>query len=307
MDRVRVLMVDDNIPFRSTLKEALAREESIEVVGEASDGEEGVEKARELKPHVILMDLYMPRCTGLEATRRVQRQMPETKVLMCTVSDKDADLVNCLKAGASGYVLKNEMTELMVHAIHYVSRGGILVSPSMAPKLLREVKPREPAEERVQVQPPPRTEETPGQAAGAMAGQPTAGPAEPSQERAESPASVPEAAPDALAKVANLVIPPPLEPRIVLRLHQWLREVAKGEVEKVSGSWGGATTIKVSFRQPVPLVRMLAGLPYLAEVVEEPVAPEKGMSPEGALAQAKQKAGALGPPSRHLRLVLKPE
>ena len=120
--------------------EVLGREESLEVVGEASDGDEAVEKARALRPHLVLMDLQMPRCNGVEATRRLQAEMPETRILILTVSDKEADLSEAIKAGARGYILKDEEPAQLVQAIQYVAHGGFMVSPPMATKLLKEMK-----------------------------------------------------------------------------------------------------------------------------------------------------------------------
>jgi len=138
MSKIRVLIADDNIQYRWALIEALSSTDTFQVLDEASNGNEAVEKAIALKPQVVLMDLHMPECNGVEATRRLQAEMPDVKVLVNTVSEKEKDLVDALKAGAKGYMLKSENPEMIAEAILYVAQGGIIVSPSMAATLLRE-------------------------------------------------------------------------------------------------------------------------------------------------------------------------
>lgn len=144
MDRIKVLIVDDHQLLRVGLREILGDSDSLEIVGEASDGNEAVEKAKELKPQVVLMDLSMPVCDGVEATRRLYAEMPDINVLVLTVSEKDVDLFNAIKAGARGYLLKDEAPDQIIHAIDYVARGGTVVSPAMAATLLNEFKVQQP-------------------------------------------------------------------------------------------------------------------------------------------------------------------
>ena len=138
MGKTRVLIADDHTVFRRGLLDILSEQQTIEVIGEASDGNEAFEKAKTLKPDVVLMDLWMPNCDGVEATRRLKAEMPEVNVLVITVSDKDADLFNAIKAGARGYLLKDEEPEQIIQAIQYVALRGVIVSPTMAGKLLNE-------------------------------------------------------------------------------------------------------------------------------------------------------------------------
>ena len=116
----------------------LAASPGIEVVGEAADGEEAVAQAEHLAPDVVLMDVRMPRVGGIEATRHVHRLLPATKVLMLTVSDEEDDLYESVKAGASGYLLKEIAIEEVADTVRAVVRGQSPVSPSMTSKLLAE-------------------------------------------------------------------------------------------------------------------------------------------------------------------------
>ena len=140
MDRIKVLVVDDHALFRRGIISVLTGQEELEVVGEAVDGLEAIKKAKEYTPDVILMDLMMPHCTGLEATQALQAEIPQINVLVLTVSDKEADLFAAMKFGAKGYILKNTQPEELVHAILHIARGGVIVSPLMATKLLNEFK-----------------------------------------------------------------------------------------------------------------------------------------------------------------------
>ncbi|MBI4283741.1 MAG: response regulator transcription factor, partial [Chloroflexi bacterium] len=140
MDSIKVLVVDDHALFRRGIVAVLANQEGIEVVGEASDGLESIEKTREITPDVILMDLNMPRCSGLEAIQALQTEMPQVNVLVLTVSEMEADLFAAMKFGARGYLLKKAEPDELVHAILHVAQGGAIVSPLMASKLLTEFK-----------------------------------------------------------------------------------------------------------------------------------------------------------------------
>jgi two-component system NarL family response regulator len=136
--KLRVLIVDDHALFRRGLQMVLAQEPDIEVVGEASDGSEAVEKAKTLKPDIVLMDVRMPRRSGIEATGDIRDMLPGAKILMLTISDEEADLYESIKAGASGYLLKEISIEEVADAIRSVMAGQSRISPSMASKLLSE-------------------------------------------------------------------------------------------------------------------------------------------------------------------------
>ena len=153
MDPIKVLVVDDHTLFRRGITAVLANQESLKVVGEAADGLEAIEKAKQLEPDVILMDLNMPRCSGLEAIQALQAEMPQVNILVLTVSEMETDLFAAVKFGARGYLLKKAGPEELVNAILYITQGGAMVSPLMATKLLTEFKEltagveREPTEE----------------------------------------------------------------------------------------------------------------------------------------------------------------
>ena len=137
-DAIRVLIVDDHALFRRGLIQVLQFEDGIEVVGEAEDGEDAIAKAEEHAPDVLLMDVRMPRVSGIEATRRLAETMPTMKILMLTVSDEEDDLYEAIKAGATGYLLKEISIEEVADAVRAVMQGQTLISPSMASKLIQE-------------------------------------------------------------------------------------------------------------------------------------------------------------------------
>lgn len=116
----------------------LEGEPDIELVGEASDGNEAVRMAEEMAPDVVLMDVRMPNRSGLEATKTIKDVSPATKILMLTISDEEADLYEAIKVGASGYLLKEISIEEVADAVRAVGSGQSLISPSMASKLLTE-------------------------------------------------------------------------------------------------------------------------------------------------------------------------
>ena len=135
---VRVLIADDQPLFRRGLWVVLGTDDRIEVVAEAENGEEAIARAVELVPDVILMDVRMPRLNGIEAARVISQQVPTTKIIMLTVSDEEDDLYEAIKAGATGYLLKEISVEQVAEAIQAVVQGHSLITPSMASKLLTE-------------------------------------------------------------------------------------------------------------------------------------------------------------------------
>jgi two-component system nitrate/nitrite response regulator NarL len=135
MKPIRILIVDDHTLFRSGIKLVLQRHPGFEVVGEAGDGLEGVKRAKQLQPDVVLLDLHMSGTGGLEALRLLIEDMPETQVVMLTVSEDADDLLETLRAGARGYLLKNIDTEFLLESIQRAARGESVMSPQIAHKL----------------------------------------------------------------------------------------------------------------------------------------------------------------------------
>jgi len=134
MDKIKVLLVDDHPVVREGLRTMLSTAPDIEVVAEAGDGLEAIERTNEHCPHVVLMDLRMPNMDGLEATRRIKSQLPSTSVIVLTIYDNDAYVVDAVRAGAGGYLLKDASKDLLIHTIRAVNSGGMLIKTN----LLRE-------------------------------------------------------------------------------------------------------------------------------------------------------------------------
>lgn len=134
---MRVLVVDDHALFRAGTRSVL-RAWGIDVVGEASDGNEAVELARRLRPDLVLMDISMPGCDGLEATRQIRAELPETKVVIVTVSEEDDDLFDAVKSGADGYLLKNMSEEQLSQTLDAVAEGRPALSPALAGRIVAE-------------------------------------------------------------------------------------------------------------------------------------------------------------------------
>ena len=137
-DKTTVLLVDDHALFREGLAALLSTQEGIEIVGEAASGEEALEKARELLPDVILMDILMPGMGGLGATRKIKEEMPHTRIVMLTVSEEEEDLFEAIKAGAEGYLLKTVKSRDLIDMLLGVLRGEVAVSRIIARKLWEE-------------------------------------------------------------------------------------------------------------------------------------------------------------------------
>jgi two-component system NarL family response regulator len=132
------MIVDDHALFRRGLEMVLNSEPDIELVSEASDGAEAVEKAGETLPDVVLMDIRMPRSSGIEACRALKDVVPSAKIVMLTISDEEGDLFEAIRAGASGYLLKDIPLDEVADTVRAVDGGQSLINPSMAGKLLTE-------------------------------------------------------------------------------------------------------------------------------------------------------------------------
>jgi DNA-binding NarL/FixJ family response regulator len=133
---IDVLLVDDQTLLRTGIRTILETEDGIRVVGEAADGAEGVDAARRLTPHVVLMDVQMPVMDGIEATRRLVELGSEARVIVLTTFERDDLIVDALRAGASGFVVKNAPPEQLVEAVRTVAAGDALLGPSVTRRLL---------------------------------------------------------------------------------------------------------------------------------------------------------------------------
>jgi two-component system NarL family response regulator len=136
--QARVLIVDDHALFRHGVRSAIERDKELEVVGEATDGGEALAKARQLHPDLILMDISMPHCSGLEAVRAIKRELPTTKVVMLTVHSDKANLLEAVKSGAEGFLSKNIRAEALLAAMRGALRGEAAISQRMTTHILKE-------------------------------------------------------------------------------------------------------------------------------------------------------------------------
>lgn len=136
---VRLMLADDHQMLREGLRRSML-EQGFDVVGEASDGMEAVEVAYRLRPDVILMDVTMPELDGVEATRRIRQSLPETRVVMLTMHADQDVLANAIRAGASGYLVKDCSTEEIADAVRMAATGDTPISPQLAASMLDEVR-----------------------------------------------------------------------------------------------------------------------------------------------------------------------
>ena len=135
---IRVLLVDDQALFREGLETLLSVHKDIQVVGQASNGQEALEAAAKVHPDVVLMDVRMPILDGVQATRRLKRALPECRVIVLTTFDDDEYVFDALRAGAVGYLLKDVASARLVEAIRGTARGESILEPSVAAKVIAE-------------------------------------------------------------------------------------------------------------------------------------------------------------------------
>jgi DNA-binding NarL/FixJ family response regulator len=135
---IRVLLADDHPLFRKGIASLLSAEPGFEIVGEASNGQEAIEKALDLMPDIILMDISMPGMNGLEATQRIKQEIPYVRIVILTVSDEDQNLFEAIKNGAQGYLLKKIDPQTLFRTLRGTVEGEAPLSRSMATKLLGE-------------------------------------------------------------------------------------------------------------------------------------------------------------------------
>jgi NarL family two-component system response regulator LiaR len=135
VNKIKVLIADDHALFREGTRSLIEQEKDMEVVGEASDGAETIKLVKQLRPHVVLMDIAMPKVNGIEATRQIKADYPATAVLILTAYDNDQYIVALLEAGAAGYLLKNVSGADLVNAIRAVYAGEAVLHPTIAQKV----------------------------------------------------------------------------------------------------------------------------------------------------------------------------
>lgn len=145
MDNVKVLLVEDHTMTRMGLSLVLEKAQGIELIAEAEDGLSGVEMARKLSPDVILMDIGLPNIDGIEATRRIKEDQPESKVLIFTSRDNEDDVFASFKAGADGYIMKGSTPEQTTNAIRAVSEGTAWIDPAIARLVLSSIQKNDPS------------------------------------------------------------------------------------------------------------------------------------------------------------------
>jgi len=138
MEKIRLLIVDDHTLFRQTLRSYLTTVENIEVVGEAGDGIEAINKAIELEPDIVIMDFAMPNLNGIQATREIKNRSPATKILVLTMYETGKHIREILRAGASGYILKKSSAQELVSAIQAVIQDETFLCPSVAKQILSQ-------------------------------------------------------------------------------------------------------------------------------------------------------------------------
>lgn len=135
---IKVLIVDDHAVVRAGMKMLMENDNSIDIVGECENGLEGVERCRELKPDVVIMDVTMPEMNGVEATRLIKKEMPNIAVLTLTIHEGTDYFFQMLQAGASGYVPKRAAPEDLLQAIHVVAGGNVYLEPSVAKEMVAD-------------------------------------------------------------------------------------------------------------------------------------------------------------------------
>ena len=270
MERLTGLLVDDYSLYRGGLLANLLNDEIFGFLAEASNGIEAIEKARALRPDVVLMDLNMPRCNGVEATRQIMKETPDARILILTTSDSDNDLYDALEAGARGYALKTETPDRTIEAIHCVAKGGLYFSSSVGEALLDRLRNRELSANGV---PTGRSE-----ADSTKDYSPSVPVAQMQAPTRDNQTDV-RIAQESVLKIEKV----PFEVRVlrpfqmddVLKLYRWLQETPQLSVGEITPLFSGDLVITVvnevrDSTEPLPFLPMLASLPYVTGVKEQP-------------------------------------
>lgn len=133
---IRIVVADDHVLMRQGLRQVLETEPDLNVVGEAGDGQEAVDKSLALRPDVVLLDITMPKLNGIEAARRIKHALPDTGIVMLTIHDADEYLMDAVSAGINGYVLKDVDPSVMIDVVRMCSQGSGYLHPSITARLL---------------------------------------------------------------------------------------------------------------------------------------------------------------------------
>ncbi len=152
-DKIRVILADDHVLVRQGIRQFLEEADDIVVVAEAADGAEAVRLAEQHRPDVAILDVQMPKMTGIEATRQIKGQIPNVRVLILTAYDEDPYVFALLQAGADGYILKSADADALLDAVRKIHRGEPALSPEVTEKVLRQLQKGGPAQSAGQVEP----------------------------------------------------------------------------------------------------------------------------------------------------------
>jgi NarL family two-component system response regulator LiaR len=150
MNTIKILLAEDHVVVRQGTRQLLEREPDFDIVGEAGDGEEAVRLASQLKPDVVIMDVAMPKLSGIEATKQIKANLPSTSVLVLTGYDYDEYIFSMLEAGAAGYLLKNVSGDELIGAVRAVYSGEPMIHPAVLRKMMTRLKTPAPAPDQVQ-------------------------------------------------------------------------------------------------------------------------------------------------------------
>lgn len=138
-EKIKVLIADDHLMFREGLTRILSRKKGISIVGQASSGEEAIELFEDLLPDLVILDITMPGINGIETSQKILHEHPDTKIIIVTASEDEDDMIEALKAGAQGYVLKGASAKDLANAIHTIYKGGTYIDSEMANFLLLDL------------------------------------------------------------------------------------------------------------------------------------------------------------------------
>lgn len=139
MDKIKIMIVDDQTLMREGLRTILGLEDDLDIVGVAENGAKAVEMAKELSPHVILMDIRMPEMNGVESTKTIKKFLPDSKIIILTTFDDDEFIIDALKNGASGYFLKDLPSDSLISAIRDAFKGVVIMQPEIMTKLMASI------------------------------------------------------------------------------------------------------------------------------------------------------------------------